>query len=47
MQNRTEPGGKVAHAEITISGAKISLPGEYLEYGILGPETIGNTTVGI
>jgi PhnB protein len=43
----TEPGGKVAHAEITIGGAKISLAGEYPEYGILGPETIGNTTVGI
>lgn len=43
----TEPGGKVAHAEITIGGAKISLAGEYPEYGILGPETMGNTTVGI
>ncbi len=43
----TEPEGKVAHAEITIGGAKISLAGEYPEYGILGPETIGNTTVGI
>ncbi|MCY9593013.1 VOC family protein [Paenibacillus chitinolyticus] len=43
----TEPGGKVAHAEITIGGAKISIAGEYPEYGILGPETIGNTTVGI
>ncbi|NOU77071.1 VOC family protein [Paenibacillus sp. LMG 31458] len=43
----TEPGGKVAHAEITIGGAKISLAGEYPEYGILGPETLGNTTVGI
>lgn len=43
----TEPEGKVAHAEITIGGAKISLAGEYPEYGILGPETMGNTTVGI
>ncbi|MNI18898.1 Glyoxalase-like domain protein [compost metagenome] len=43
----TEPGGKVAHAEIKIGGAKISLAGEYPEYDILGPETLGNTTVGI
>ncbi|GGI45769.1 hypothetical protein GCM10008018_13810 [Paenibacillus marchantiophytorum] len=43
----TEPGGKVAHAEITIGGAKISLAGEYPDYGILGPETLGSTTVGI
>ncbi|MGG1639196.1 VOC family protein [Paenibacillus sp. NRS-1760] len=43
----TEPGGKVAHAEITIGGAKISLAGEYPDYGILGPETLGNTTVGV
>ncbi|MGG4452146.1 MULTISPECIES: VOC family protein [Brevibacillus] len=43
----TEPEGKVAHAEITIGGALIQLAGEYPEYGILGPETIGNTTVGI
>ncbi|MED1916921.1 VOC family protein [Brevibacillus sp. DP1.3A] len=43
----TEPGGKVAHAEITIGGAKISIAGEYPDYGIQGPETLGNTTVGI
>ncbi|NEW05687.1 VOC family protein [Paenibacillus sp. SYP-B3998] len=43
----TEADGKVSHAEITIGGAKIELAGEYPEYGILGPETIGNTTVGI
>ncbi|RAV21587.1 VOC family protein [Paenibacillus contaminans] len=43
----TEPEGKVAHAEIAIGGALIQLAGEYPEYGILGAETIGNTTVGI
>ncbi|MGN7760520.1 VOC family protein [Paenibacillus sp. 22594] len=43
----TEPEGKVAHAEITIGGANISIAGEYPEFDILGPETIGNTTVGI
>lgn len=43
----TEPEGKVAHAEITIGGANISIAGEYPEFDILAPETIGNTTVGI
>lgn len=32
----TEPEGKVAHAEITIGGANISIAGEYPEFDILG-----------
>jgi PhnB protein len=43
----TDPNGKIGHAEITIEGALIQIADEYPEYGILGPQSIGNTSVGI
>lgn len=40
-------GGKVGHAELTIDGAKICLADEFPEMGIVGPKTIGKTSVTI
>jgi PhnB protein len=43
----SEPDGRIAHAEIQIEGARIMLADEYPEHGILGPESLGGTTVGL
>jgi PhnB protein len=40
-----EPGGKLAHAEIEIAGARLWLAEEYPEIDFLSPETRGGTTV--
>ena len=43
----SEPGGRIGHAEILIGGARIMLADEYPEYGILGPRSLGGTSVSL
>jgi PhnB protein len=40
-------GGQIGHAELTIDGAKLCLADEFPEMGIVGPKTIGKTSVTI
>ena len=42
-----EPDGRIGHAELKIGDAPIMLADEYPEYGILGPETTGQSPVSI
>ncbi|HTG33521.1 MAG TPA: VOC family protein [Thermoanaerobaculia bacterium] len=43
----SEPDGKIGHAEIQIGGARIMIADEYPEYGILGPQSLGGTSVSL
>ena len=43
----SEPDGRIGHAEILIGGARIMLADEYPECGILGPQSLGGTSVGL
>jgi uncharacterized glyoxalase superfamily protein PhnB len=43
----TEPSGRVGHAELEFGGATLMLADEFPEYGIVGPETIGGSSVTI
>lgn len=42
-----EPGGRVGHAEMMISGSPIMISDEYPELDVLGPQSRGGSTVGI
>lgn len=42
-----EPGGRIGHAEIKIGDTVLMLADEYPEHGILGPQTLGGTTIAI
>jgi PhnB protein len=42
-----EPGGRIGHAEMMISGFPIMMSDEYPELDVLGPESRGGSTVGI
>ena len=42
-----DPSGRIGHAEIWIGEAPIFLSDEHPEMGILGPKTLGGTSVGI
>jgi PhnB protein len=42
-----EPDGRIGHAEIQIDGARLMLADEFPEHGILGPQSLGGTAVGI
>jgi PhnB protein len=42
-----EPDGRIGHAELKIGDAPIMLADEYPEYGILGPQTTGQSPVSI
>jgi PhnB protein len=42
-----EPDGRIGHAEIQIEGARIMLADEFPEHGILGPQSLGGTSVGL
>ncbi len=42
-----EPSGRVGHAEIDLSGTTVMVSEEYPELGIVGPATLGGTSVGI
>ena len=43
----SEPDGRIGHAEILIGGARIMLADEYPECGILGPQSLGGTSVSL
>jgi len=43
----TEPGGRIGHAELDFGGLTLMLADEFPEYGIRGPQTVGETTVTI
>jgi uncharacterized glyoxalase superfamily protein PhnB len=43
----TEPGGRIGHAELDFGGTTLMLSEEYPELGIVGPESIGATSVSI
>jgi uncharacterized glyoxalase superfamily protein PhnB len=40
-----EPGGRIGHAELAFGDATLMLSDEYPEYGIVGPKTVGGTTM--
>ncbi len=42
-----EPGGRIGHAEIKIGDTVLMLADEYPEHGIVGPQTLGGTTIAI
>src|SRR5262245_1689870 len=41
----TEPSGRVGHCELLFGQATIMLSEEYPEHGLLGPQSIGGTSV--
>jgi PhnB protein len=41
----TEPTGRVGHCELLFGQATLMLSEEYPEYGLLGPQSIGGTSV--
>jgi uncharacterized glyoxalase superfamily protein PhnB len=45
----TEPGpaGRIGHAELMFGGAKVMVSEEYPEAGILGPQSVGGTSVAL
>lgn len=42
-----DPAGKVGHAELTIGDSLIMLSDEYPEMNIVGPKSVGGTTVAL
>ena len=43
----SEPGGRIGHAEIKIGSTVLMLADEYPEHGIVGPQSLGGTSVAI
>ena len=43
----TADGGRVAHCELLIAGARIMLHDEFPEYGLLAPASLGGTPVSL
>jgi PhnB protein len=43
----TEPAGRIGHAELDFGGTTIMLADEFPEFGVLGPQSIGGTSVTI
>jgi PhnB protein len=43
----TEPGGKIGHAELELSGCRIMLADEYPDFGALAPPTVGGSPVSL
>ncbi|MBX3245630.1 MAG: VOC family protein [Myxococcales bacterium] len=43
----TEPGGRIGHAELLFGDATLMLSEEFPELGLLGPTSVGGTTVSI
>lgn len=43
----TEPSGRIGHVELEFGPVIIMVSEEYPEYGILGPESVGGTSVSI
>lgn len=42
-----EPGGRVGHAEVDIGGTTLMLSDEFPEHQILGPESLGGSSITI
>ena len=42
-----EPSGRIGHAELDLGGSTLMVSEEYPEYGIVGPETLGGTSMSI
>lgn len=42
-----DPGGKIGHAELEISGCRVMLAEEHRDFGALSPATVGGTPVSI
>jgi PhnB protein len=42
-----QPDGRVGHAEVKIGGAVVMLADEFPEMNVVGPATLGNTSVGL
>lgn len=45
MRRLTEPGGRIGHAELMFGQTTVMLSDEFPEMGIVGPGTIGRTSV--
>lgn len=43
----TEPSGRIGHCELLFGNTTLMVSEEYPEYGILGPQSIGGTSVTI
>jgi len=43
----TEPGGRIGHAELEFGAATVMISEEFPEYGCLGPQSVGGTSVSI
>jgi len=42
-----EPSGRIGHAELELGGSTLMVSEEYPEYGIVGPQTLGGTTMSL
>ena len=42
-----QPDGRVGHAELKFGDSVVMLADEYPEMGVVGPKTLGNTSVGL
>jgi PhnB protein len=43
----TEPSGRIGHCELLFGATTLMLSEEYPEYGFLGPQSIGGTSISI
>lgn len=43
----TEPSGRIGHCELIFGNTTLMLSEEYPEYGFLGPQSIGGTSISI
>jgi PhnB protein len=43
----TAAGGRVAHCELLIAGARVTLHDEFPEYGLLAPTSLGGTPISL
>lgn len=43
----TEPGGRIGHCELLFGAATVMVSEEHPEYGIVGPESIGGTSMSL
>jgi PhnB protein len=43
----TEPSGRIGHCELLFGSTTLMLSEEYPEYGLLGPQSIGGTSISI
>jgi uncharacterized glyoxalase superfamily protein PhnB len=42
-----DPSGRIGHAELRIGESVVMLADEFPEYGVVGPESLGGTTVSL